>query len=162
MVYLHILTAASTVTTPCLTWCCPLRCPRPPWPPTQPPPPPRTSRPSTSGARPPTRCCGCYSIYSRYIYNIYGNIFSQVTTEVSSRSGSIRVQYTGEEVVLSAMNGAQCDDVLLTADTDKPYVSQRMTVSADKYHSYLNLTAPSDEESGDESVQEEFKRCPHN
>ena len=59
------------------------------------------------------------------------------------------------------MNGAQCDDVLLTADTDKPYVSQRMTVSADKYHSYLNLTAPSDEESGDESVQEEFKRWPH-
>ena len=47
------------------------------------------------------------------------------------------------------------------ADTDKPYVSQRMTVSADKYHSYLNLTAPSDEESGDESVQEEFKRWPH-
>ena len=80
-----------------------------------------------------------------YIYNIYGNIYSQVTTEVSSRSGSIRVQYTGEEAVLSAMNGAQCDDVLLTADTDKPYVSQRMTVSADKYHSYLNLTAPSDE-----------------
>ena len=37
-----------------------------------------------------------------------------------------------------------------------------MTVSADKYHSYLNLTAPSDEESGDESVQEEFKRWPHN
>ena len=63
------------------------------------------------------------------------------------------------------MNDAQCDDVLLTADTDKPYVSQRMTVSADKYHSYLNLTAPSDEESGDESVQEEFKRwrhIPHN
>ena len=59
------------------------------------------------------------------------------------------------------MNGAQCDDVLLAADTDKPYVSQRMTVSADKYHSYLNLTAPSDEESGDESVQEEFKRWPH-
>ena len=166
VIYLHILTAASTVTTPCPTWCCPLRCPRPPWPPTQPPPPPRTSRPSTSGARPPTRCCGCYSIYSRYIYNyiynIYGNIYSQVTTEVSSRSGSIRVQYTGEEAVLSAMNGAQCDDVLLTADTDKPYVSQRMTVSADKYHSYLNLTAPSDEESGDESVQEEFKRWPHN
>ena len=59
------------------------------------------------------------------------------------------------------MNDAQSDDVLLTADTDKPYVSQRMTVSADKYHSYLNLTAPSDEESGDESVQEEFKRWPH-
>ena len=67
------------------------------------------------------------------------------------------MQYTGEE----AVNDAQCDDVLLTADTDKPYVSQRMTVSADKYHSYLNLTAPSDEESGDESVQEEFKRWPH-
>ena len=93
-----------------------------------------------------------------YIYNIYGNIYSQVTTEVSSRSGRIRVQYTGEEAVLSAMKGAQCDDVLLTADTDKPYVSQRMTVSADKYHSYLNLTAPSDEESGDEGVNEEFKR----
>ena len=165
MIYLHMLTSACTVTTPCLTWCCQLRCPRPPWPPTQPPPPPPTWRPSTSGARPPTRCSGCYSIYSRYIYNhiynIYGNIYSQVTTEVSSRSGSIRVQYTGEEAVLSAMIGAQCDDVLLTADTDKPYVSQRMTVSADKYHSYLNLTAPSDEESGDESVQEEFKRWPH-
>ena len=56
---------------------------------------------------------------------------------MSSKNGTIRVSYT---------------------DTEKPYMTQRITSCADKYRSYLNLTVPSDEESGDESVSEEFKR----
>ena len=61
----------------------------------------------------------------------------QVTTSVRLKDGGIRVSYT---------------------DTEKPYVTQRITSCADKYRSYLNLTVPSDEESGDECLQEEFKR----
>ena len=61
----------------------------------------------------------------------------QVLTSVSSKNGTIRVSYT---------------------DTEKPYMTQRITSCADKYRSYLNLTVPSDEESGDEGVSEEFKR----
>jgi len=60
----------------------------------------------------------------------------QVTTSVRVKDGGIRVTYT---------------------DTEKPYVTQRISSCADKYRSYLNLTVPSDEESGDESLQEEFK-----
>ena len=64
----------------------------------------------------------------------------QVTTSIRMKDGGIRVSYT---------------------DTEKPYVTQRISSCADKYRSYLNLTVPSDEESGDESLQtlqEEFKR----
>ena len=61
----------------------------------------------------------------------------QVTTSVRVKDGGIRVSYT---------------------DTEKPYVTQRISSCADKYRNYLNLTVPSDEESGDETMQEEFKR----
>ena len=45
----------------------------------------------------------------------------QVTTSVRLKDGGIRVSYT---------------------DTEKPYVTQRITSCADKYRSYLNLTVP--------------------
>ena len=63
----------------------------------------------------------------------------QVTTSVRVKDGGIRVSYT---------------------DTEKPYVTQRISSCADKYRNYLNLTVPSsDEESGDETtMHEEFKR----
>jgi len=60
----------------------------------------------------------------------------QVTTSVRATDGGIRVTYT---------------------DTEKPYVTQRISSCADRYRNYLNLTVPSDEESGDETMQEEFK-----
>ena len=62
----------------------------------------------------------------------------QVTTSVRVKDGGIRVSYT---------------------DTEKDYVTQRISSCADKYRNYLALTVPSDEESGDEtSMQDEFKR----